>query len=37
MKGVIVLLCVLMLASCVAGKRNSERSRLYTTYGASLN
>lgn len=37
MKKVIVLLCVLMLASCVAGKRSGERSRLYTTYGASLN
>lgn len=37
MKKIIVLLCVLMLASCVAGKRNAERDRLYTTYGTALN
>lgn len=37
MKKVIVLLCVLMLASCVAGKRSNERNRLYSTYGATFN
>lgn len=36
MKKIVVLLCVLMLASCVAGKRSPERDRLYSTYDMGL-
>jgi len=37
MKKIIVLVCVLMLASCVAGKRSNERNRLYAAYETALN
>jgi len=35
MKKILILICLLLVVSCVAGKRSPERSRLYTTYGLS--
>lgn len=33
MKKILILICLLLVASCVAGNRSAERNRLYSTYG----
>ena len=33
MKKILILICLLLVVSCVAGQRSEKRNRLYTTYG----
>jgi len=36
MKKILILLCFLILTSCVAGKRSADRNSLYTSYEQAL-